>query len=403
MFSLDKFYNILHNNLISKFKNGNSAYFYPFGTYQNILTLGNEDSDMAVGYPHLGKIFLHCYFFDQEPYDENSLPILKNSIARHDYTYSPNRISILANSEKSLVKTNFINSEKLYDWYYFYHGFAALDWYRDFQYIEPQSFNRFDKVFICYNHLISNYRSYRLHLVSNLIEQDLVKHGHVSLFLKDQYGTWENTIQNPTTPLDSRARVKIYKTLKNITEPLIIDTETPDGTLSANINFKDLTSALFHVITETVYFLPKLHLTEKVFKPIVSCRPFFLVAAPGNLAYLKSYGFKTFDRWIDESYDDEPDHYIRIEKITFEIAKLCAMPPALLEQMYKEMQETLEYNFNHFYGEFKDIIVDEMIDNFEHILYQINNGRQPGNHSRYHQRFDLSHDYLQEVKTRLKQ
>ena len=365
--------------------------------------MGKEDSDMTVDYPHLGKIFLHCYFFDQEPYDENSLPILKNSIGRYDYTYSPNRISILANSEKSLVKTNFINSEKLYDWYYFYHGFAALDWYRDFQYIEPTSFNRFDKVFICYNHLISNYRSYRLHLVSNLIEQDLVKHGRVSLFLKDHYGTWEDTVQDPETPLDSRARVKIYKTLKNITEPLIADTATPDGTLSANINFEDLTGALFHVVTETVYFLPKLHLTEKVFKPIVSKRPFFLVAAPGNLAYLKSYGFRTFDRWIDESYDDEPDHYIRIEKITAEIARLCAMDSRALEQMYQEMQETLEYNFNHFYTTFKDTIVDEMIDNFEHVLYQINNGRQPGNHSRYHQRFDLSHDYLQEVKTRLKQ
>ena len=403
MFSLDKFYNILHNNVISKFRNGNSSYFYPFGTYQKVLTLGKEDSDMTVDYPHLGKIFLHCYFFDQEPYDENSLPILKNSIGRYDYTYSPNRISILANSEKSLVKTNFINSEKLYDWYYFYHGFAALDWYRDFQYIEPTSFNRFDKVFICYNHLISNYRSYRLHLVSNLIEQDLVKHGRVSLFLKDHYGTWEDTVQDPETPLDSRARVKIYKTLKNITEPLIADTATPDGTLSANINFEDLTGALFHVVTETVYFLPKLHLTEKVFKPIVSKRPFFLVAAPGNLAYLKSYGFRTFDRWIDESYDDEPDHYIRIEKITAEIARLCAMDSRALEQMYQEMQETLEYNFNHFYTTFKDTIVDEMIDNFEHVLYQINNGRQPGNHSRYHQRFDLSHDYLQEVKTRLKQ
>jgi hypothetical protein len=403
MFSLDKFYNILHNNVISKFRNGNSSYFYPFGTYQKVLTLGKEDSDMTVDYPHLGKIFLHCYFFDQEPYDENSLPILKNSIGRYDYTYSPNRISILANSEKSLVKTNFINSEKLYDWYYFYHGFAALDWYRDFQYIEPTSFNRFDKVFICYNHLISNYRSYRLHLVSNLIEQDLVKHGRVSLFLKDHYGTWEDTVQDPETPLDSRARVKIYKTLKNITEPLIADTATPDGTLSANINFEDLTGALFHVVTETVYFLPKLHLTEKVFKPIVSKRPFFLVATPGSLAYFKSYGFRTFDRWIDESYDQEPDHYIRIEKITAEIARLCAMDSRALEQMYQEMQETLEYNFNHFYTTFKDTIVDEMIDNFEHVLYQINNGRQPGNHSRYHQRFDLSHDYLQEVKTRLKQ
>jgi len=184
---------------------------------------------------------------------------------------------------------------------------------------------------------------------------------------------------------------------------LIIDTETPSGALSADVNFDSLTSALFHVVTETVFFQDKLHLTEKVFKPIVSKRPFLLVAAPGNLAYLKRYGFRTFDRWIDESYDAEPDHYVRIEKITFEIAKLCAMPGPVLKQMHAEMQEVLEYNFQHFYTTFKDLIVDELVDNFEHILCQINNGRQPNNHSRYHQRFELPAGYLDQVKTRLKQ
>jgi hypothetical protein len=140
-----------------------------------------------------------------------------------------------------------------------------------------------------------------------------------------------------------------------------------------------------------------------VFKPIVAKRPFMLVAAPGNLAYLKSYGFRTFDRWIDESYDLETDHYIRIEKITFQLAKLCAMPPPLLRQMHMEMQETLEYNFQHFYNNFKNNIVDELVDNFESILGQINVGRMPNNHSRHHQRFELSPTYLTEVKTRLKQ
>jgi hypothetical protein len=344
--------------------------------------------------------WIHVYFFDQEPYYEYTFPIIKKSFLVNDGNFhGMSRLNILANSEKSELKYNFIKANQLYDWYYFYHGFAALDWYRDFQYFEPQSFDRFDKVFICYNHLTSKYRSYRLHLVSNLIEQDLVQHGLVSLF----HTGWQATIEDPDNPLDNRARVKIYKTLKNVADPLTIDTDTPTGTMSAQVNFKDLTRALFHVVTETVYFQDKLHLTEKVFKPIVARRPFFLVAAPGNLAYLKSYGFKTFDRWIDESYDLEQDHYIRIEKITAELARLCAMDKSALEQMHLEMQEVLEHNFNHFYGNFKDIIVDELVDNFEHILCQINNGRQPGNHSRYHRRFDLPAGYLDEVKKRLKQ
>jgi hypothetical protein len=65
-----------------------------------------------------------------------------------------------------------------------------------------------------------------------------------------------------------------------------------------------------------------------------------------------------------ESYDDEQDHYIRIEKITEEIAKLCALEPADLLEMNKEMQEVLEYNFQHFYGNFRKIITNELIDNF---------------------------------------
>jgi hypothetical protein len=405
MFSLDRFYNILHNNLISQFTNGRSVYYYPFGTYQqrNILQDHTDCVMDTVDSQKVEKIWFHSYFFDQEPIYNYTLPIIKQSKLMHDGNMGPRRISILANSEKSNFKREIVKSENLYDWYYFFHGFAALDWYRDFQYMNPSSFDRFDKVFICYNHLMSKYRSYRLHLVSNLISQDLVQHGRVSLFLQDQQGTWQDTIQDPETPLDNRARVKIYHTLKNVTEPMIIDTNTPTGSLSASVNVDDLTSALFHVVTETVFFQDKLHLTEKVFKPIVAKRPFLLAAAPGNLAYLKSYGFKTFDWWIDESYDLEQDHYVRIEKITFEIAKLCAMPTPVLKQMHAEMQEVLEYNFQHFYTTFKDLIVDELVDNFEHLLCQINNGRQPNNHSRHHYRFELTKDYLEQVKTRLKQ
>jgi hypothetical protein len=406
MFSLDRFYNILHDNLISQFKHGRSVYFYPFGTFQNVLFLSehfNITKSPGVFIQNYRwateKTYLHAYFFDQEPIFDFTLPIIKNTSLTPNYTRGPRRINILANSEISDIKQKFLRSQGYYDWYYFYHGFAALDWYRDFQYLNPSSFDQFDKVFICYNHLTDKLRSYRLHLVSNLIEKDLIKHGRVSLF----HNGWQETIEDPENPLDNRARIKIYNALCNLENPLTIDTAEPDGTLSAQVNFDDLTSALFHVVTETIYFDPKLHLTEKVFKPIVAKRPFILVAAPGNLAYLKSYGFKTFDRWIDESYDSEQDHYIRIEKITAEIAKLCALSPVELKQIHNEMQEILEYNFNHFYTTFKDLIVDELVDNFEHILNQINNGRQPGNHSKYHQRFELTPDYLLEVKTRLKQ
>ena len=407
MFSLDRFYNILHNNLISQFANGRSVYYYPFGTYQQPNVLEHNTDTVQARFNNqnlqLEKIWFHNYFFDQEPIYDYTLPIIKKSRLIHERFVGPRRIEILANSEHSDIKRQFVRTESYYDWYYFFHGFAALDWYRDFQYLQPSAFDRFDKVFMCLNHLISKYRSYRLHLISNMIEHDLIKHGHVSFFLKDDQGSWQDTVNDTDSLLSAQAKIKITGILKHIDQPMIVDTDKPLGSLSATVNIDMLTSALFHVVPETIYFQDKLHLTEKVFKPIVAKRPFFLVAAPGNLAYLKSYGFRTFDQWIDESYDKETDHYVRIEKITAELERLCKLTPQQLKHMHAEMQDTLEYNFRHFYGNFKNIIVDELVDNFEHVLCQINNGRQPGNHSRYHHRFELSPEYLAEVKKRLKQ
>jgi hypothetical protein len=405
MFSLDKFYNILHNNLIAPLHHtGRSVYFYPFGTYNTTVQLHDKFEtpcdQVETRTLYAEKSSLQCYFFDQEPLYNYTLPILKNTLLFPTYQAKvfPRYLGILANSEHSDIKNQCLRDNNLQDWYYFYHGFAALDWFRDFQYVKPNSFNRINKVFICYNHLISKYRSYRLHLVSNLIEQDLVKHGSVSLSLCDENGTWRDTIESPTNPLDSRARIKIYNSLKQLDGPLIADTPSVNGTYSSNLNLDHLTDALFHIVTETVFYQNKLHLTEKTFKPIVAQRPFILAAAPGNLAYLRSYGFKTFDRWIDESYDQETDNYLRIEMITQEIARLCQMSKSELDDMYLDMQDTLTYNYHHFYNKFKEIIVDELVDNFDSILTKFNNGKQPGNHSKYHHRYEFEPGYLNSVK-----
>ena len=415
MFSLDNFYNILHDNLISKLCTSNyTKYFYPFGTYDTYTIVRNRSNydrykgqDSNIWLLKGKRIF--CYFLDQEPIDAdtpdiggaNEYPSLVESNPVNPP--GPGNLIIFATSEKSELKNNLIKSKhyECYDWYYFFHGFAALDWFRDLQYIEPDLLENFDKVFISYNNIISNLRSYRLHLVSNLLEQDLTRHGLVSLQLSDEYGSWKKVIGDPHSMLSPKAKLKVVQQLSKISAPLTIDTDLPNGSLSARIDVTSATRALWHVVTETVYFLPKLHLTEKIFKPIAVKRPFILVAAPGNLAYLKSYGFKTFDRWIDESYDLEQDHYVRIEKITAEIRRLCEMTPQELNIMYQEMKPILEYNYNHFFGKFKHVIVNELVDNLEFILRQFNNGKWPDNHSRYHQRFDFPEGYAEEVKQRL--
>lgn len=346
MIPVDNFYNVLYANLLF---NTRMRYFLNF-------TTDPEKADMfdnEAGYDQ------DIMFYDQEP-------VLSNTVATLDLLYTITD-SIFANSEHSEIKEQLKAKFKLHDWYYFYHGFAALDWYRDYKYFPKSSFE-FDKKFMSLNHLITTDRSYRLTLVANYIEQGILSDGIVSLPLRDANRTTKEELFAQDSKMSVSAKKLVYKHILPLPAPLIADTEFPNGVMSAATDFEFQRRAFWHVVAETVFYHKKLHLTEKIFKPIIARRPFLLVAAPGNLAYLRSYGFKTFDRWVDESYDTEQDDDKRIQMVVTELKKLCDMSREELYNMHAEMDEILDFNFAHFYyGNFQKIIVDEMLDNFKKL------------------------------------
>jgi hypothetical protein len=129
--------------------------------------------------------------------------------------------------------------------------------------------------------------------------------------------------------------------------------------------------AFWHVVTETVFYYDKLHLTEKIFKPIVSKQPFMLLAAPGNLAYLKSYGFKTFDSVLDESYDLIQDNDLRTDAVVEQLYWYCNLAPGEKIDIIQQLEPIIEYNFDHFYGEFRHIIARELLDNTKTVFKDI--------------------------------
>lgn len=373
MFSIENFYQILRSNLFKPL-NINCLYFYPFGSTDsnNLLNAKNHPLDLTK------KIrWCNTFFYDQEPIFRD---IVEKCIET-GFKKIPGegifdaKIQILANSEFSQEKQFVCQTHNFNDWYYFYHGFAALDWYRDYQYFSNSQYD-FTKVFISLNRLVTKDRSYRLLVVSEMIKHDLLDKGIVSCHLIDQgWGIWSDELNDENSKLTVTDKEFISEQIGKLSVSIIADVEVPRGSLSADAGFEELNllqDAFWHIVTETIFYYPKLHLTEKTFKPIVARRPFMLVSAPGNLAYLKSYGFKTFDKWIDESYDNEPDNSLRIAMIIAELRKLCNLSPSDLRAMYEEMIPTLEYNFNHFYNEFKTIIVREMLQNFKEIIEQHN-------------------------------
>jgi hypothetical protein len=373
MFSVENFYFILKSNLLDS-EDILSFYFRTFGSTDpaDLIPLNLPNASNKINFLHIPKAAL--VFYDQEPLNESI--VWKERFASRpemvlDTSYG---MKILANSEQSDFKQTLCQENNLVNWYYFYHGFAALDWYRDYQYVDLDA--EFDKKFICLNRILTGDRSYRLLLVAMLFEHDLVDHGHVSLHTgHHQEGAWQAELENPYSKLNLQQKNLIQNHLTTLTGPLLVDTSNICSTASAHAGANEMTlnqSALWHIVTETVFYYNKLHLTEKIFKPIVSKRPFILVGAPGNLAYLKSYGFQTFDKWIDESYDAETDNNKRMEMVVEQIKYISSLSMPSLKKMQQEMQEVLLHNKTHFYSQFKKIIVDELVDNFSNVIQQWN-------------------------------
>jgi hypothetical protein len=112
--------------------------------------------------------------------------------------------------------------------------------------------------------------------------------------------------------------------------------------------------------------------TEKIFKPIVAKQPFVLLGCAKNLAYLQSYGFKTFGSYWDESYDNITDPLQRLDAVVSIVKRICALSDKELENLLHDMSDILEYNHRWFYSkEFIDFCWNELKNNLNQAISQL--------------------------------
>jgi len=98
------------------------------------------------------------------------------------------------------------------------------------------------------------------------------------------------------------------------------------------------------VVTETFFDDRFANFSEKTLDPIMYARPFVLAAPPLTLKLLKDLGFKTFDKWWDESYDREYDHRKRLKKLKNVIDIIANMSYNTKKVILDDMQEVLQHN-----------------------------------------------------------
>ena len=121
------------------------------------------------------------------------------------------------------------------------------------------------------------------------------------------------------------------------------NTEKDDNFYITRIKYDVCLDSWVSVISEAGFEDNKQNcfISEKTFKAIACGHPFIILGNKGSLRRLRELGYKTFDGFIDESYDSLPSHE-RMLAIIQELKNIDAIPNKLA--WYKGMKEIIKHN-----------------------------------------------------------
>ncbi len=312
----------------------------------------------------------YIFFFDQEPIHLNiHMPTFDQvCISNTDITHRQGKKrrrtherGVLITSEKHSDNVDYVcNHFKWNSLYYFFHGWAALDWYRGYNrtfLIEHYKNRRPTKTFVAPNRIIAGERQHRLEMLYHIFKNHMIDN-YISCPLVCPA---ENIhISKAIQPLIARYP-DIGQIFANAPLPLHFANETDHPMHSCWLSlFDESADSLLYLVTETVATGRRWHLTEKTFKPIALGMPFVIVGTQGSLEYLRSYGFQTFEGIWDESYDQAKDSN-RLARIASLLRSLNELGPQGRQDLYQQCIPVIEHNWNHFYhGGFEKILWQEL-------------------------------------------
>ena len=102
--------------------------------------------------------------------------------------------------------------------------------------------------------------------------------------------------------------------------------------------------SMFSLVTETTVLPDEYYISEKVVKPIGHNHPFIVFGSIGTLEHLRKMGFKTFEPYIDESYDKEERPETRFGLILNQVRLLCEKSDEEKIQWMERVKPIVEYN-----------------------------------------------------------
>ena len=371
---LDRLYHYIHN--IAEQVRGDYVLIYRFFPH------GSKNiKDLTILFEHAGnyakqteRMYSQIVCHDQEPLDYDFYQLSNFGICEWSADNNINGISvpfdqppnlrtyvnniydkcILLHSEQRSINVQKYQNSHFIPVYYWAHAVIARDWFRFAKHIDIEP-NKIQKQFLIYNRAWAGTREYRLKFLELLQQHNLV-----------------DSCQTSFNPIDPEHDVHYTAhEFKNIAfKPTHIQDNVPTTTApscsSADFTVEDYANTKFEVVLETLFDDNRIQLTEKILRPVACGHPFILASTPGSLAYLRDYGFKTFDGIVDESYDNEPDPVARLNLIVAVMKTVTEWTPEqqLLNQV--KIKEITNYNKQHFFSEqFFNLIIDELKYNLQ--------------------------------------
>ena len=271
---------------------------------------------------------------------------------------------LLVHSEKNSKQVNTYFQQGFLPVYYWSHAIIAADWFR---YAEHDPVLQYDiaKVtqdFLIYNRAWTGTREYRLSFANQVVQAGLVKQCRTSFAPVDSGLHYsQHEFANPKLSINSTD----------------IETVLPqnihDSNASADYNNLDYSQTGMEIVLETLFDDLRWHLTEKSLRPIACGKPFMLVATPGSLEYLRSYGFETFGNFIDESYDLETDPVARLNAVIREMSRISSLNSSDKIVLWNQLHQIAARNKQRFFSaEWQASIVHEFVDNMNQALITVN-------------------------------
>ena len=191
---------------------------------------------------------------------------------------------------------------------------------------------------------------HRLKLYNRLKSLDIVKHGIVSMGGIDGQAEQLLDVDRDHDTLAPNPGKEHYG---------------PPNDIVSLGHIKNWQRHLVNIVTETGYDINRSgFVSEKIYKPVVGCRPFLVYDPDGGTRWLRDRGFETY---VEDFTDITDQDLSNPNNLADFLVVLCEQTPEYWRAKYLALEEKILYNKHHF----TDYVNDQWIKIKQGIICQV--------------------------------